>query len=141
MRTKYPLAVIAVASLSAFAAGQPVAQHAEQAPGVGVAPVPPAPALFSPAAGVQAWVPRPWMTPTVVVRLNDGVLRSAVPGATFTIEVEPGSDQAVVEAAAKEVPAVSKQLEGKFGYENERSVNPHFASFVDEIERKSCAIR
>ncbi|KAJ4147740.1 hypothetical protein LMH87_002247 [Akanthomyces muscarius] len=30
----------------------------------------------------------------------------------------------------------SKQLEGKFGYENERSVNPHFASFVDEIERK-----
>ncbi|KAM3469737.1 hypothetical protein MY8738_010008 [Beauveria namnaoensis] len=30
----------------------------------------------------------------------------------------------------------SKQLEGKFGFENERSVNSHFASFVDEIERK-----
>lgn len=30
----------------------------------------------------------------------------------------------------------SKQLEGKFGFENERSVNPHFAKFVDEIERK-----
>ncbi|KAJ6786789.1 hypothetical protein PWT90_03130 [Aphanocladium album] len=30
----------------------------------------------------------------------------------------------------------SKQLEGKFGFENERSVNSHFSSFVDEIERK-----
>ncbi|KAF7543108.1 hypothetical protein G7046_g10060 [Stylonectria norvegica] len=30
----------------------------------------------------------------------------------------------------------SKQLEAKFEYENERSVNPYFAKFVDEIERR-----
>lgn len=30
----------------------------------------------------------------------------------------------------------SKQLEGKFEFENERSVNPFFAKFVDEIERR-----
>ncbi|KAK8917279.1 hypothetical protein H634G_09130 [Metarhizium anisopliae BRIP 53293] len=30
----------------------------------------------------------------------------------------------------------SKQLEGKFDFENERSVNPFFAKFVDEIERR-----
>lgn len=30
----------------------------------------------------------------------------------------------------------SKQLEGKFEFENERSVNPVFAKFVDEIERR-----
>lgn len=30
----------------------------------------------------------------------------------------------------------SKQLEGKFEFENERSVNPYFAKFVDEIERR-----
>ncbi|KAK3191102.1 RHO1 GDP-GTP exchange protein 2 [Lecanicillium sp. MT-2017a] len=30
----------------------------------------------------------------------------------------------------------SKQLEGKFEFENERSVNPIFAKFVDEIERR-----
>jgi RHO1 GDP-GTP exchange protein 1/2 len=30
----------------------------------------------------------------------------------------------------------SKQLEGKFEFENERSVNPYFSKFVDEIERR-----
>lgn len=30
----------------------------------------------------------------------------------------------------------SKQLEGKFEFENERSMNPFFAKFVDEIERR-----
>ncbi|KAK7422334.1 RHO1 GDP-GTP exchange protein 2 [Neonectria magnoliae] len=30
----------------------------------------------------------------------------------------------------------SKQLEGKFEFENERSINPYFAKFVDEIERR-----
>ena len=30
----------------------------------------------------------------------------------------------------------SKQLEGKFGFENERSSNPEFSKFVDEIERR-----
>ncbi|KAG6029622.1 hypothetical protein E4U41_000307 [Claviceps citrina] len=30
----------------------------------------------------------------------------------------------------------SRQLEGKFEFENERSVNVHFAKFVDEIERR-----
>lgn len=30
----------------------------------------------------------------------------------------------------------SKQLEGKFEFENERSVNPYFTKFVDEIERR-----
>lgn len=30
----------------------------------------------------------------------------------------------------------SKQLEGKFEFENERSNNPYFAKFVDEIERR-----
>ncbi|KAK2592283.1 RHO1 GDP-GTP exchange protein 2 [Conoideocrella luteorostrata] len=30
----------------------------------------------------------------------------------------------------------SKQLEGKFEFENERSVNPFFSKFVDEIERR-----
>ncbi|KAG5927487.1 hypothetical protein E4U42_002197 [Claviceps africana] len=30
----------------------------------------------------------------------------------------------------------SRQLEGKFEFENERSVNAHFAKFVDEIERR-----
>lgn len=30
----------------------------------------------------------------------------------------------------------SKQLEGKFEFENERSINPQFARFVDEIERR-----
>ncbi|KAG6068061.1 hypothetical protein E4U32_002011 [Claviceps aff. humidiphila group G2b] len=30
----------------------------------------------------------------------------------------------------------SRQLEGKFEFENERSVNSHFAKFVDEIERR-----
>lgn len=30
----------------------------------------------------------------------------------------------------------SKQLEGKFEFENERSVNPYFGKFVDEIERR-----
>lgn len=30
----------------------------------------------------------------------------------------------------------SKQLEGKFEFENERSINPFFSKFVDEIERR-----
>lgn len=30
----------------------------------------------------------------------------------------------------------SRQLEGKFEFENERSVNPYFGKFVDEIERR-----
>lgn len=30
----------------------------------------------------------------------------------------------------------SKQLEGKFEFENERSINPFFGKFVDEIERR-----
>jgi transcription termination factor NusB len=30
----------------------------------------------------------------------------------------------------------SKQLEGKFEFENERSINPYFSKFVDEIERR-----
>lgn len=30
----------------------------------------------------------------------------------------------------------SKQLEGKFEFENERSTNPYFSKFVDEIERR-----
>lgn len=30
----------------------------------------------------------------------------------------------------------SKQLEGKFEFENERSLNPQFSKFVDEIERR-----
>ncbi|KAI1069568.1 hypothetical protein LB507_008358 [Fusarium sp. FIESC RH6] len=30
----------------------------------------------------------------------------------------------------------SKQLEGKFEFENERSLNPYFGKFVDEIERR-----
>ncbi|GJQ29007.1 MAG: hypothetical protein HBSAPP03_08910 [Phycisphaerae bacterium] len=73
-----------VVSISTMA--QPVPEQA-QAP---AAPVAQAPALFTRLEGAQPFVPRPWMTPTGVMRLDEGVLLRAREGHEFTIEPEPG---------------------------------------------------
>lgn len=75
------LVLLAGTSLAQPEQGQPIAPVAVEA-----AALP----LFHAHEGVQAWVPRAWMTPTRVARLDDAILRRAVPGSTFTIEVEPG---------------------------------------------------
>ncbi len=81
----------ATAACLMLLAGTCAAQPADpQAAPVAVAPVAPPRPLFTPAVGVEAWVPRAWMTPVGVVRLDESVLLAARAGHEFTIEAEPG---------------------------------------------------